>query len=266
MIALAVADITNPTYFGIIRGAEAAASERGFALVLVDTQESGTREHEHVTQLLPSLEGLVMASPRVQDHQLRALAKQVPLVVVNRSTSGLLSIVPDNPRGIRRAVEHLASLGHTRLGYIAGPEISWTDGIRWRAMREAALELELSVTRVGPTPPTVSGGHAIADAVLQTRATAFIAYNDMIAIGLQRTLIDRGIGVPERLSIVGIDNTMSAGLVTPALTSIGAAMLSLGEMAVANVLGLGSGAKCPPDRALTVPMRLVVRESTGPVG
>lgn len=265
MIALAVADITNPTYFGIIRGAEAAASERGYALVVVDTQESGAREHQHVTQLLPSLEGLVLAGPRVPDRQLRTLAKQVPLVLVNRAATGVLGVVPDNPRGIRRAVEHLADLGHVRLAYAAGPDGAWTDGIRWRAMREVALELGLTVARVGPNAPTVSGGIGAADAVQQSRATAVVAYNDMIAIGIQRSLLDRGVDVPGQVSIVGIDNTMSAGLVTPSLTSIGAAMLSLGELAVANVIAVGAGVRWSSDRPLTVPMRLVVRDSTGPV-
>lgn len=264
MIALAVADITNPTYFGIIRGAEAAASERGYALVVVDTQESGAREHQHVTQLLPSLEGLVLAGPRVPDRQLRTLAKQVPLVLVNRAATGVLGVVPDNPRGIRRAVEHLAGLGHVRLAYAAGPEGAWTDGIRWRAMREVALELGLTVIRVGPNAPTVSDGFAAGDAVQQSRATAVVAYNDMIAIGLQRSLLERGVRVPEQISIVGIDNTMSGGLVTPSLTSIGAAMLSLGELAVANVIAVGAGVRWSSDRPLTVPMRLVVRDSTGP--
>jgi DNA-binding LacI/PurR family transcriptional regulator len=264
MIALAVSDITNPTYFGIIRGAEAAASERGYALVVVDTQESGTREHQHVTQLLPNLQGLVLASPRVPDRQLRLLAKQVPLVLVNRAATGVLGVVPDNARGIRRAVEHLADLEHARIAYVAGPENAWTDGIRWRAMREVALELGLAVLRVGPNAPTVSGGFTAAEAVLRTRATAVVAYNDMIAIGLQRGLLDRGVCIPEQVSIVGIDNTMSAGLVTPSLTSLGAAMLRLGEMAVANVIAVGAGGKWNSDRPLTVPMRLVVRDSTGP--
>lgn len=264
MIALGVADITNPTYFGVIRGAEAAASERGYALVVVDTQESGAREHQHVTQLLPSLEGLILAGPRVPDRRLRMLAKQVPLVLVNRASTGVPGVVPDNARGIRRAVEHLADLGHFRIAYAAGPDGGWTDGIRWRAMREVAFELGLTVVRIGPNAPTLNGGFAAGEAVQQSRVTAVVAYNDMIAIGLQRSLLDRGLGVPEQISIVGIDNTTSAGLVTPSLTSIGAAMVSLGELAVANVIAVGTGARLTSGRPLTVPMRLVVRDSTGP--
>ena len=72
-------------------------------------------------------------------------------------------VVTDNARGMRRAVEHLAELGHETVTYVAGPEASWADGMRWRALREAAHELELRVRRVGPRDvPTVRTGHAAA--------------------------------------------------------------------------------------------------------
>lgn len=265
LIALAVSDITNPAYAGIIRGVESAASERGHALVLLDTQESAEREKEQVTQLIPSLGGVVLASPRLSDQQLRMLAKQIPVVLINRAASGLAGVVPDNGRGVRRAVEHLATHGHTRIAYLAGPEASWTDGIRWRAMREAALELELTTVRIAPRSPTVSGGRAAGEDVLNSRATAVVAYNDMMAIGLMQALNAAGIRVPDRLSVIGFDNTMPAGLVTPSLTTVGAPMLQLGAIAASNTIALAAGAKWQHEGPVTVPMRLIVRDSTGPV-
>jgi LacI family transcriptional regulator len=264
LIALCVSDITNPAFFGVIRGVQSAVSERGHALVLVDSMESAEHEKNQLNQLVPSLAGAVLASPRSSDQQLRMLAKQVPLVLVNRAATGLAGVVPDNGRGVRRAVEHLASFGHTRIAYLAGPEDSWTDGIRWRAMREAALELELSVVRVGPKPPTVSGGRMATDDVLHSRATAVIVFNDLMAIGLMHALGVAGIRVPDRLSIVGFDNTMAAGLVTPALTTVGAPMLQLGSIAASNVIALRAGSKWQHEGPVTVPMRLIVRDSTGP--
>lgn len=265
LIALAVSDITNPAYFGVIRGAEAAATERGHALVLTDTQENPDREREQLERLLPIVSGVVVASPRIPDHQLRMIAKQVPLMLINRAASGLAGVVPDNGRGVRRAIEHLAAFGHARIGYLAGPEASWTDGIRWRAMREAALELSLTVIRVPGQAPTVGGGRASVQDVLNSRATAIVAYNDLMAIGLMAGLEAIGVQVPHRLSVVGFDNTMPAGLVTPALTTVGAPMLQLGAIAVSNVMAMAAGARWQHDSPLTVPMRLVVRDSTGSV-
>lgn len=264
LVGLAIADITNPAYFGIIRGAEAAAAEHRHALVLIDNNESGSRERDHISRLLPSLVGVVATSPRMPDQQLRMVAKQVPMVVLNRHSPGVPSIVPDNGRGMRRAAEHLGSLGHRRLVYVAGPEASWTDGIRWRALQEAALQLELTVTRVGPFSPTVRGGRGAAAAVLNSRATAVVAYNDVLAVGIMQSFLHNGIRVPEQISIVGVDNSLAATLVTPALTTVGAPTVQLGSIGVSNVIGLSGGAKWGHEGPLVLPMRLVVRESTGP--
>ncbi|MDO5682083.1 MAG: LacI family DNA-binding transcriptional regulator [Propionibacteriaceae bacterium] len=264
LIALTVSDITNPAYFGIMRGVQEALAERDRALVLIDTQESAERERAQVDQLIPLVAGVILASPRTSDQQLRMLAKQVPLMLINRAASGLAGVAPDNGRGVRRAIEHLAAFGHTRIAYLAGPEDSWTDGIRWRAMREAALELELVVVRVGPRVPTVAGGRSATEDILNSRATAVLAYNDLMAIGLIHALAAAGIRVPDRLSVVGFDNSMAAGLVTPALTTVAAPMLQLGSIAANNIIGLASGAKWQHNGPISVPMRLIVRDSTGP--
>jgi LacI family repressor for deo operon, udp, cdd, tsx, nupC, and nupG len=91
------------------------------------------------------------------------------VIVLNRAVSNVPSVVTDNPRGMRRAVEHLAELGHQRITYVAGPEASWADGIRWQSLREAVLELELQVRRIGPCAPTVAGGAQAAGSSPATR-------------------------------------------------------------------------------------------------
>lgn len=166
MIGLAISDVTNPFYFPIIRGAEQAAATAGYTLVIADAQESEQREREMLARVVPVVEGLIVASSRSSDTELRSLAKQLPVVVLNRPVSGLPSVIPDVGRAVRRAVEHLAALGHRRITYVAGPEASWVDGARWRHLREACLELGLTEARTGPNVPTTEGGARAADAVL----------------------------------------------------------------------------------------------------
>ena len=169
-IGLAISDVTNPFYFPIIRGAETAAAAAGYTLLLADAQESDRVEREMLSRALPLIEGLVIASSRVSDTDLRTLAKTVPVVVLNRAVHGLPSVIPDTGRGVRRAVEHLAELGHRTITYIAGPDASWVNGARWRAVSEAALELHLSERRIGPFAPTVEGGRQAALVVAEKGA------------------------------------------------------------------------------------------------
>lgn len=262
MIGLAISDITNPFYFPIIRGAEHAAGEAGFTLLLTDAQESERREREMLSRALPVIDGLVIASSRISDTDLRSLAKTVPVVVLNRPVAGLPSVIPDTPRAVRRAAEHLAELGHRRICYVAGPEASWADGARWRNLREAAHELGLTESRLGPFSPTVDGGRQAAAGVASRGVAAVIAYNDLVAIGLVQGLSDLGLRVPQDVSVVGFDNIFASDLITPALTTVAAPLVTIGETAVRNVIALAAGARSRASEPTVVPIRLVVRSST----
>lgn len=262
MIALIISDITNPFYFAIIRGAEAAAAEAGYTMVLADAQESDRLEREALERSQSMVDGIVLGSTRMTDSAIGMAAKQKPMVVLNRAVSDVPSVVTDIPRGVRRALEHLGELGHRSVTYVSGPEASWTDGMRWRALREAGDELDIAVRRVGPFAPIVSGGVRAVEALRAAPPTAVIAYNDLVAIGVMRGLQDRGVRVPRDVSIVGFDNIFGADLVTPGLTTVAAPLRMLGTTAVQNLLAMIGGAPAVTGTAVTVPTRLVVREST----
>ena len=137
-VALMISDITNPFYNEIIKGAAEATRDAGYALLLADTSESGHVEREAVERTLDLVEGVLLTSSRMSDSAIRMIAKQKPVVLLNRRIPEISCIITDNARGMRRAVEHLGELGHRPITYVAGPEASWADGVRWRALREAA--------------------------------------------------------------------------------------------------------------------------------
>jgi LacI family transcriptional regulator len=189
-------------------------------------------------------------------------AKQRPVIVLNRAIADVPCVVTDNPRGMRRAVEHLAELGHQRITYIAGPEASWADGMRWRSLREATVELELHARRIGPFAPTVAGGAQAAAELAKRPTSAAIAYNDLLAIGLIRALTSMGARIPRDVSVVGFDNIFAAELVTPALTTVAAPLAAMGLTAVRNLLAIVRGARPHAQEPVSLPCQLVVRQST----
>ncbi len=262
IIGVAIADLTNPFYFGILRGAEWAAARAGYTLLLVDAQESDVIERENLARVIPLVSGLVVGSTRTSDTVLRSVSKNTPVVILNRHVGGLACVVPDCHRGMRRAVEHLASLGHQHIHYLAGPDASWINGMRWVALREAAYELGVHEHRLGPTAPTVEGGHHAATQVAQRGAKAVVCYNDVMAMGLMRGLSDLGLRVPEDVSVIGFDNTFASDLVTPRLTTVAAPLTTIGETAVRHVLAMIGGATPRGDAPTVVPVKLIVRGST----
>ena len=264
VLGLAVADITNPFNFRVIRGCQAAAAEAGFVVTLNDAQESEALEREMLRRSLPLLDGRIVASSRLSDTELRTVAKQLPVVVLNRRVAGLHCIIPDMAHGIRKAAEHLLALGHRNITYLAGPEASWADGMRWRAMRDSAKELGFTEHRVGPFAPTLQGGRGAAEVIAARRLKAVVCFNDLMAIGLMQGLAERGIKVPEQISIIGFDNIFASALVTPGLTTVAAPLTMLGDSAVRYVVASLAGHKSAETAPVSVPVRLIVRHSTGP--
>ena len=261
-IALVIADVTNPFYGDIIKGAYEAAREAGCQLILSHTNESPEVERATIEHELAQVDGIVIASSRMSDSALRMVAKQKAVVLLNRSIPEASCVLNDAARGIRQAAEHLAGLGHDRITYLAGPEASWSDGVRWRALREAGAELELDVRRIGPHQPTVLAGVDAARRIAGLDATAVLAYNDQLAIGVLKGLRKLGVHVPDEVSVVGFDNIMFDELVEPPLTTIASPLYRMGFMGVQNCIAVAHGA-VPSGPPPVLPVRLVVRQSTG---
>jgi DNA-binding LacI/PurR family transcriptional regulator len=264
LIAMFVADIANPVFVGLIRGAERATAEHDTTLLLIESQESEDAEQAAVARLVPLVDGIVLTSSRLSDQAIRTTAKNVPLVVLNRAVRDVASVTCDNVHAIKKAVEHLVGLGHRRICYLAGPEASWADQMRWRGVREAGHELSLSVRRIGPQLPTLRGGRMAADAWLPRRSTAVIAYNDLMALGFCQQLLRAGVAIPDEVSVIGFDNIVDTTLVQPQLTTIAAPQVSIGSAAVGYLVGRRRPADAEQGESVRLPARLVIRDSTGP--
>jgi DNA-binding LacI/PurR family transcriptional regulator len=262
MIALVISDVTNPFHNEIIRGAQTAAAEAGYTMLLSDAQESGAQERESLERALSAVDGIVLATSRMSDSSIRTIAKQRPVVLLNRALADVPCVVTDNPRGMHHATAHLAELGHQRVTYLAGPEASWADGMRWRSLREGAPDLGLHARRIGPFAPTVAGGTAAAAEFVHHPTSAVIAYNDLMAIGFIRALTAKGARIPRDVSVVGFDNIFAADLVTPPLTTVAAPLHAMGLTAVRNLLAIVRGAQPRAQEPVSLPARLVVRAST----
>ena len=264
VLALVVADIANPVFVGMIRGAEREASQRGLTLAIVETQESPESEERAIARLEAAADGFVLASSRLSDVAIRALAKRKPVVVLNRTVGEVTSVVSDNVQAIKKATEHLAGLGHSSICYLSGPEASYADGMRWRGLKEAGLELDLHVRRIGPYLPTLRGGAEAAGAWRDRPTSAVIAYNDLMAIGFMQAVAASGRQIPGQVSVVGFDNIVDADLVEPGLTTIAAPLVSIGATAVGLLLNRTTPETAGHREPVLLPARLVVRGSTGP--
>ncbi|MGZ0146833.1 LacI family DNA-binding transcriptional regulator [Kribbella sp. WER1] len=263
-IGLLVPDLANPFFASLAKGVQSRARRHDVAVFVADTDEDQAAESGLVRALSKQVDGVVLCSPRGSDDELAAIAQDTAVVLVNRAAAGLPAINYDNEDGMRQAVAHLVALGHRRIAWVGGPASSWSTQHRGVGLRNAVQALHVELAPVGNFAPTYEGGMAAADQVAATGATAVIAYNDLVAIGLLARLHSRGISVPGDLSVVGVDDIAMSRMARPALTTVRLPKQEAGRLAVELLLAMLDD----PDAATTthgdLHGELIVRDSTGP--
>jgi LacI family transcriptional regulator len=263
-LGLIVPDLTNPFFPEVVKGVQTRAGESDFSVFLADTDEDPTTEAELVRALIKQVDGIVFCSPRTSEEELRTLAGETPMVLLNRRVGRIPSVTIDNQDAIRHAVAHLRALGHQRVAFVAGPRNSWSNRERTRVLRAAVAAAGLELVELGSVAPQFSGGVAAADLVLAARVTAVIAYNDLVALGLLNRFTARGVAVPAEISVIGFDDIVFAEMVSPALTTLAQPKVRSGRAGVDLLMQLLED----PDRAgvlrRELTSQLMVRDSTGP--
>lgn len=261
-VGLVISDITNPVYFGLVRGAGRVTAAEGYTLVLAESQESPELEAQTAQRLLASVDGLVLVGTRLTASDIGAFAEIKPVLVVNRVISGIPSVVPDVVPGIRNALDQLMGLGHRSLAYLSGPANSWMNTLRCDIIFCEALKRGMSVVEIGPgLLPTVEGGRSGLHRVRAAGVTAVVAYNDLMAIGLLTACQEADVSVPGELSIVGFDDIFGSAFTSPPLTTIRTPVDLAGEDAVRRIIELVRGHDEPVPVELAT--QLISRGSTG---
>jgi LacI family transcriptional regulator len=237
-LGMLVPDITNPFFPPIIRGAEEAARERGYELVLCNTDDSPERETASLRLLRErQADGLLMATSRMADATLAAVRRdRFPFVLVNRGSrvAADLSVEVDNERAAASIIAHLADLGHRRIAHIAGP-LSTTTGAERAAGYRAAMKSRGLVTDESLIAMADAyaepSGYAAALRILRASPTAIFAANDLLILGALRAVREAGLRVPQDISLVGVNDIPLAGLIDPPLTTVRVPQREMGEIA-----------------------------------
>ena len=261
-LGLVVPDIANPFFPPLIKAVQRQARRHQMALFVADSDEHVDDELGLVRAMSKQVDGLVLASPRLAEEDLRDLLAGTPTVVINRRLEGVPAVVTNPRQGVDQAVEHLAALGHREVVYLAGPQHAYSNEQRQQALRTACVAFGVGLCELGPFEPHFESGVRAADLVLAQRASAVVAYNDQIALGLLAQLTERGTQVGHDVSVVGIDDTWLARMASPALTSVRVPADAAGAAAVRLMVGVLSG-RPMATTVVELPTELIVRASTG---
>ncbi|MFI6095304.1 LacI family DNA-binding transcriptional regulator [Lentzea sp. NPDC051213] len=251
-LGIVVPDLENPFYPAVLRGVQTRAGEAGTSVFFCDSRENPDAEEELVRTMAGQVDGVVLCASLLSGEQIAELAALTPLVLINRAVPGVSSVLMDSGSGMDQVVTHLESLGHKEYVYLGGPAHAWSHHRRLQGLRDRARML-------GPFEPNFAGGVAAAEQALQTGATAFIAYNDLMALGVLSHLASRDIKVPQQISVTGFDDILYAAMCSPALTTVAMPTEEAGKVAVDLLADLLDGG---PAESRELPTKLVIRAST----
>ena len=259
-------------YFGLIVSSIAETLELHDRQMILNAGEPSQASHP-LTDLpnWRNIGGAILILPPEETEEIAALRMRYhAFVVVDPRTplpDEIVAVSAAHFSGARQITSHLVNLGHRRIGVIAGPS-EWTATDARLAGHAAALVdvgvlSSPSLIRYGH--PTVDDGYFLARDFLDKpdRPTAIVGFNDKIAVGVLRAATERGLRVPEDLSITGFDDIELGRITSPALTTVAQPLQEMGRMAVTLLMRLQERHRLDTLR-VDLATKLIVRGSTGP--
>ncbi|MCL4794185.1 MAG: LacI family transcriptional regulator [Bryobacteraceae bacterium] len=266
-LGMIVSNIENPFFLGVFMALEEHATQQEYEVLV---EHTGYRRERLVASIRSMLkrrvEGLAVIVSEMDRGLIEELAAQdVPVVFydVGRPARNITSIRVRYDRGTQRTAEYLYSLGHRRFGFVGHHAGLGPLEERKRTFTEVMERFGKGVrfaTASGMDSPA-GGRHAAGDLLSGTlRPTAILCANDHMAVGVLRELHDRGLRVPDDVSVAGFDNIGLAEHLCPSLTTVRIPQRMIGQLAF-EALMFGDAAK---PRDIVIEPELIVRESSGP--
>lgn len=268
LYGLIISDITNPFFPELVKSFEDIAVRHGQEVLVANTNYDPARMEICVSRMLQrKVDGVAVMTSEMDEHLITELeSRDIPLVFLDTGAARKLAsnIVVDYAAGLDSAVEHIAALGHTAIAFISGPMNLASACIRREAFIACLRRKGMVTDLLEQANHRVDGGHDAMARLLdrKRRPTAVLASNDMTAIGALGAIHERGLSVPDDISLVGFDDIQISSFTQPALTTVRLSREQIAQMAFRALYSIrqegSEGAE------YSIRPTLVVRGSTGP--
>jgi LacI family transcriptional regulator len=271
IFGLIVSDMTNPFFPEIVQSFEDIAVQHNYEILLTSTVHDTKRMETSVRRMIERrVDGVAILTFGMEESLLEGLRfRKVPLVFVDVGPAlpRICNIKIDYQRGIRQAVQHLAALRHEKVAFITGPLLLQSSATRKNAFEDSLREIGMQVDPdlILEGDHTMEGGmRALAELTKRaTLPTAVMCSNDMTAIGVMREAYERGISVPQELSVIGFDDVRLSRFFIPPLTTIQMSQVEIARLAFkALVVEVERETPSPKGTEYILNTDLVLRKST----
>ena len=271
-IGLVVLDVANPFFTEVARGVEDLANQAGYVVILCNSDDSVEKESHYLHVLEEQRTQGVLITPVQSDasYLQRFRQRGIAVVLLDRPSriKDLCSVAVDDVRGGELAAAHLLEQGHERIGFVHGPLIIRQCADRRRgmlhAMKAAGLDPDRALVDITTPAQNAREGEESVEKLLRAKIkpTAVFCANDLLALGLMRGLIKRGISIPGDMALVGYDDVEFASVLATPLTSVRQPKYELGRTAAELLLDEANNPSSHQHKHIVYPPELIVRESS----
>lgn len=270
-LGLILAEVRNPFFTEVIHSIEDVAYQSNNSLFLCNSDENPERERFYLEIMQAQrIDGIILLPVTNSGAVLSPLLRHdVPIVCLDRRVDDvdLDSVLVDNVAGAMMAVAHLVALGHRRIGYIGGrlvtPGVERLDGFR-RGLAAHGLGEHAELIRQGDSMQESGYRETLALLDLDTAPSAVFAINNPMSLGVMAAIKERGLRIPEDISVIGFDDAPWSGLLNPPLTTIAQPTDALGTAAARLLLDRIAGGNTGIAHHLVMQPHLIERASTAP--
>ena len=272
LVGLVLPELQNPIFPAFAEVVGGALAQQGFTPVLCTQTAGGVSEADYIELLLgQQVSGIVFAGGNyaqrdaTHDHYRRLIGRHLPVVLINASIDDLPfpRVSCDDVVAVEQALGHLASLGHTDVGLLLGPEDHVPSERKLRAAQALShsLGIDIGDRHVVRSAYSLESGQAAATRLLRTGVTGIVCASDPLALGAIRAARRAGLRVPEDVSVVGYDDSAFMTCTAPPLTTVRQPIDPMGRAAIDLLVNQINGIAVAQEELLFEP-ELVVRGST----
>lgn len=274
LYGLIISDITNPFFPELVKSFEDIAVEHGQEVLVANTNYDPARMESCVTRMMQrKVDGVAIMTSEMEDRLIKVFNhRNIPLVFmdVGAPGPGVSRVRVDHAAGVTIAMDHLVSLGHKEIAFISGPLDLFSARTRSQAFIKSLERhgLKRDAALIQEANHRADGGHEAMLRILNSKAkpTAVVASNDLTAIGAMGAIHERGLRIPEDISIVGYDDIQLSAYTQPSLTTLRLPRIEIATAAFrALYKSLQSQTGKPQNgEDYDIQPTLIVRQSTGP--
>ena len=268
-LGIIVSNMENPFFFDIYHSLEFAAHERGYEVVVANTDYRSEQFVSSVRLMIGwRVAGLAAIVSEMDSQLMQVLTdSKIPIVFYDVGTPkrNITNVRVDYTKGMKQIVEYLHSLGHTRMAFLGHHSTLGPISERRKTFMETVRRFSPNVrAQIVAGSDGLEGGRLAARELLSSGfdPTAIICVNDFMAVGVLRQLRDQGLRVPEDVSVTGFDDIRLAEFCSPALTTVHIPRKQIGRTIFEKLVRQNPGDRLTGQEILIDP-ELVVRESTG---